>query len=105
MKIDKNNGDFELDYYLKIIDNFKNTKINQETREIGKNRSLIELMKLLDRTKNIDMISNAIIIILSLFEEMPPDGYNNRGISIHQIPHKDKRYLKEQLKEEFLLPN
>ncbi len=104
MKINKNNDNFELDYYNKILDNFKNTKVNQEVTEIWKDKSLIELMKLLDRTKNNAMVSNAIILILSLLDDIPPDGYNNRGVNINQIPDKDKKYLIDQLKNEFL-PN
>lgn len=104
MKINKNNDNFELDYYNKILDNFKNTKVNREVTEIWKDKSLIELMKFLDRTKNNAMVSNAIILILSLLDDIPPDGYNNRGVNINQISDKDKKYLIDQLKNEFL-PN
>ncbi|KKN06440.1 hypothetical protein LCGC14_1077210 [marine sediment metagenome] len=104
MKINKNNDNFELDYYIKIIDNFKNTKVNQEVIEIWKDKSLIDLMKLLELTKNDAMVSNAIILILSLLDDIPPDLYNNRGVNSNQIPDKDKKYLIDQLKNEFL-PN
>ncbi len=104
MKINKNKDNFELDYYIKIIDNFKNTKVNQEVIEIWKDKSLIDLMKLFELTKNNAMVSNAIILILSLLDDIPPDLYNNRGLNIKQIPDKDKKYLIDQLKNEFL-PN
>ena len=93
MKINKNNDNFELDYYIKIIENFKNTKVNREVIEIWMDKSLIYLMNLLDRTKNNVMVSNAIILILSLLDDIPPDLYNNRGVNINQIPDKDKKCL------------
>jgi len=104
MKINNNNEDFELNCYLKIIENFQDHRTNRETRVIFMNHSLIELMKIFKRTKNREMVANAIILILSLFEEMPPDNYNNLGVNIDEIPYKDKHNLIEHLKEEFL-PN
>ena len=104
MKINNNSEDFELNYYLKIIEDFQDHRINRETRVIFMNHSLIELMKIFKRTKNREMITNAIILILSLFEDIPPDNYNDLGVSIDEIPDKDKHNLIGQLKEEFL-PN
>ena len=68
------------------------------------NHSLIELMKIFKRTKNREMITNAIILILSLFEDIAPDNYNNLGVNTNEIPYKDKHNLIEHLKQEFL-PN
>jgi hypothetical protein len=94
--------DYELDCYYKILDYFQKEKGNREQIEIWKYRSFIELMKLLDRTKNRTFVTNAIILILSLFEDIPPDTYNNRGVNINRI--KDRTSLISVLKEEFL-PN
>lgn len=102
MKINNNSEDFESNYYLKIIENFQEHRKNEETRVIFMNHSLIELMKFLKRTKNREMVTNGIILILSLFENIPPDNYNNLGANIDEIPDKDKYNLIENLKEEFL---
>lgn len=105
MKITNNNKDCELDYYLKIIDYFQCKKINSEKKDIWKSQSLIKLMNILDRTKNKDLVTNAIILLLSLFEEIPPDTYNNHGVDINCIPVKNRKSLiNETLKNEFL-PN
>jgi len=104
MKINNNCDEFELDYYLKIIDFFQNKKVNKEKTEIWKSLSLIELMNFLDRSKNKTLVANAIILILSLFEDIPPDTYNNRGVDINRISEKDRRSLISELKDEFL-PN
>lgn len=104
MKINSNSEEFELDYYLKILDYFQDERISREKKEIWKNQSIIELMNFLERTQNRTFVTNALILILSLFEDIPPDIYNNRGVNINSISEKDKKFLIEELKEEFL-PN
>ena len=99
-----NNENYELDYYISIIEFFQNQDTNEETTEIWKNKSIIELMKFLEGSQNRTLVTNALILILSLFEDIPPDIYNNRGVNINRISQKDKRFLIEDLKEEFL-PN
>jgi hypothetical protein len=42
--------------------------------------------------------------MLSLFEDIPPDMYNNRGVDINRISRRDRKSLIANLKEEFL-PN
>jgi hypothetical protein len=104
MKISRNTEDFELDCYLQILDYFKSEKIDRAKTEIWKNQSLIELMTLLDKTKHRVLVTNAIILILSLFEDIPPDTFNNRGVNINRISSKDRKSLVADLKGEFL-PN
>lgn len=104
MKINTHSDELELDLYLKIIDYFQKEKVTREEIEIWKNKSIIELMKYLKRTQNRTFVTNALILILSLFGDLPPDIYNNRGVNINRISEKDKRFLIEDLKEEFL-PN
>ncbi|MFW9942844.1 MAG: hypothetical protein ACFFFT_17550 [Candidatus Thorarchaeota archaeon] len=104
MKINNNTEDFELDCYLKILEYFQTGKVNREQTEIWKDHSLIELMKLLDKKKNRVLVTNALILMLSLFEDIPPDIYNNRGVDINLISRRDRESLIADLKEEFL-PN
>ena len=104
MKINSNSEEFELDYYLKILDYFQDERISREKKEIWKNQSIIELMNLLERTQNRTFVTNALILILSLFEDIPPDIYSTRGVNINSISETDKKFLIEELKEEFL-PN
>ena len=59
---------------------------------------------MLDKTKNRVLVTNAIILILSLFEDIPPDTFNNRGVNINRITGKDRKSLVADLKDEFL-PN
>jgi len=98
---------YELDYYLSIIDFFQNQNKNKETTEIWKNKSYIELMKVLKRTRKKEFVKNAIILILSLFDEMPPDAYNNKGIKVNSLTNGDKLSYVNILKSEFIndVPN
>ena len=104
MKVSNNHEDFEIDCYLKILDYFQKDKVNNENTEIWKNQSLIEMMELLDQKKNKALVTNAIILMLSLFEDIPPDTYNNRGVDISQISIEERRSLITGLEDEFL-PN
>ena len=101
------NGDYELDYYLSIIDFFQNQDTNRETTEIWKNKSFIQLMKVLKRTRRKEFVKNAIILILSLFDELPPDSYNNKGIKVNSLESEDKISYVNLLKSEFIndVPN
>ena len=102
-----NNDNYELDYYLGIIDYFQNQASDSETTALWKNKSFIELMKVLKRTKKKEFVKNAIILILSLFEEIPPDSFNNRGIKANSLSGGDKVSYVNILKTEFIndLPN
>ena len=104
MKVSNNHEDFEIDCYLKILDYFQNVKVKNKNTEIWKNQSFIELMKLLEDKKNRALVTNALILILSLFEDTPPDTYNNRGVNINRFSIEERKFLIAGLEEEFL-PN
>ncbi|MFW9936803.1 MAG: hypothetical protein ACFFD5_04095 [Candidatus Thorarchaeota archaeon] len=99
--------DMELDYYLKIVEFFQSNNVDQDAIEIWKNESFIELMKVLKRTKNKEFVKNALILIISLFGHVPPDLFNNRGISTNILNEKDKASYLSILKTEFAnqIPN
>ncbi len=107
MNMSNNNDTYELDYYISIIDFFQNQNTDRETKEIWKNKSLIELMKVLKRTRKTEFVKNAIILILSLSDHMPPDSYNNKGIKVTSLTSGDKRSYVNLLKSELIndLPN
>jgi hypothetical protein len=104
MKICKDKEDFELDCYLQILNYFQEDKVNKDNTEIWKDQSLLKLMNLLENKKNRDLVTNALILILSLFEDIPPDIYNNRGVDINRISNEDRKALIGCLEDEFL-PN
>ena len=97
----------ELDYYSDIIEFFENPNVNKETIELWKDKSFIELMKVLERTSRKDFVKNAILLILSLFEEHPPDIYTSRGTNVNFLDNGEKKSYMSVLKTEFIddLPN
>ncbi|MFX1480891.1 MAG: FaeA/PapI family transcriptional regulator [Promethearchaeota archaeon] len=95
-------SDYELDWYFTVLDYFHKEKKNKEKIEIWKCQSLIRLMKLLDQTRNKTFVANTIVVILSLFEDIPPDTFNNRGVNLNRISVKDRKSLNANLKEEFI---
>ena len=102
-----NNDNCELDYYLSIIEYFQNQDTNRNTTEIWKNKSFIQLMKVLKRTRNKEFVKNAIILILSLFDKMPPDFYSSRGIQVNSLTNSEKLTYVNLLKSEIAndIPN
>jgi hypothetical protein len=102
-----NRDNYELDYYLSIIDFFQNQNKIKETTEIWKNKSFIELMNVLKRTSKKEFVTNAIILILSLFDETPVDMYNNKGIKVNSLTNGDKQSYVNLLRSEFIndIPN
>jgi len=107
MNMSTNNENYELDYYLSIIEYFQNQDTNRETTEIWKNKSFIQLMKVLKRTRNKEFVKNAIILILSLFDKMPPDFYSSRGIQVNSLTNSEKLTYVNLLKSEIAndIPN
>jgi len=102
MKSIGNDDNLEQCCYLEIIEYFNERTINQEEKEIWKNHILIELMNFLNQTNNRKLVTNAIILLLSLSEDNPLDIYSDRGTNINQIVDKDKKLLIQNLKEELL---
>ena len=102
-----NNDNYELDYYLSIIEYFQNQDTNRDTTEIWKNKSFIRLMKVLKRTRNKEFVKNSIILILSLFDKMPPDFYSSRGIQVNSLTNSEKLTYVNLLKSEIAndIPN
>lgn len=99
--------DFEMDLYSKILDVYQNKQLDKESIEIWKNKAYIDLMRVLERTKNKELVKNAIILILSLFEEFPIDRYETYGINTKELKNdKKKAYLSEMKMELFSeIPN
>ena len=99
--------DLEMEYYTKILDFYQSQKFDKETVEIWKSKSYIELMQVLKRTNNKNLVKNAIILILSLFEDTPLDIYDTSGQSVRELKQDDRNSYISNLRSEFAteLPN
>lgn len=98
--MNQNNSDVE--YYDNILKYFQNRLDGKQSVEIWKNKIYMKLMHLLGKTENIMLVRNSILLILSLFENLPPDLYNNRGFRFNKLKNKDKRKVISNLKQEIL---
>ena len=94
--------EFEMNFYLRILEVYQNKQLDKVSLEIWKDRSYIELMQVLKRTHNKNLVKNAIILILSLFEELPIDLYDNYGINTKNLKKEQKKSFIAEMKSEFL---
>lgn len=104
MELINGQDDMELKCYTVILNHFYDRDNDPIKTEIWKNRALITLMTRWKSGERDILIRNALILILTLFEDLPPDIFNNRGINIKNLSEEDKDRLFSQLKGEFI-PN
>jgi len=104
MSLINNDIDFELDYYTKIINYIQKGNFKYRKAEIWRSKALIELMEFFKRTRNRTLVTNALLLLISLFEDNPPDIYNNLGEDANHISKEERKILMAELKDEFL-PN
>ncbi|TFG21566.1 MAG: hypothetical protein EU533_05300 [Promethearchaeota archaeon] len=99
--------DFEMEFYSKILEVYQNKQLDKDSIEIWKNKSYIDLMQVLKRTKNKNLVKNAIILILSLFEDFPIDEYDTYGIHTKDLKNSEKKAYLSEMKMEFFneIPN
>ncbi len=93
-----NNSDME--FYDNILRHYSEMCKDNQNIEIWKNKIYIKLMNLLTKTENILLVRNSILLIISLFDNLPPDSYNNHGFSFSKSNKKDKKQVILNLKEE-----
>ena len=91
----------ELECYTKIINLFKKISKDSITIETWKDKTIIKLMKVLRRRENKRWVKNALIILLSLFDDNPPDLFSSLGNNIELLSNKEKEEVVSKLREEF----
>ncbi|MFX0136430.1 MAG: hypothetical protein ACFFDN_22505 [Candidatus Hodarchaeota archaeon] len=111
MNAHNNNDQLELEYYMDIIEKYRIKDMNPKETEIWKNKSLIKLMELLEKSKSIEeldriknrkLVTNSLILIISLFEDLPPDLFDNQGKDTSELSSEDRDILLSKLKDECL---
>jgi len=98
-----NNNISELDFYTSILDYYQKPNQNREEIKIWVSQLIIKLMELLDNPINKNIVRNSLILLQSLFENHPPDIYNNRGVDVNQLSRSDKKLIISRLQKEFKL--
>ncbi|TFF98012.1 MAG: hypothetical protein EU547_02750 [Promethearchaeota archaeon] len=92
----------ENDLYDQIIAFFEQKPTNQKTEiEKWKYQVYLKLMKMMDQPEEKLVVRNAILLILSLFNDIPADIYDSKGIELSDISSPNqKREIISRLKEE-----
>jgi hypothetical protein len=83
------------------MDFYQNEVLPHEYQDMPISFLLIKLMELLKLTENKTLITKALIITISFFEQIPPDIYDNQGIELDLLPLKVKKNAISQLNQEF----
>ena len=93
----------EVDCYTKIINLFLKIGKDPISIETWKDKAILKIMNVLKDPKNKRWVQNALIILLSLFDDNPPNLYDNLGKNINILSTKEKEQVIIRLKEEFCL--
>jgi hypothetical protein len=96
------NGISELDCYDIILNYFQNNTDSASEREVWKNKAYLKLVELWKNGKiNTHNTRNLFLLLLNLFEELPPDIYNSLGKPLKEKEKSEnKRKFKQILKRE-----
>ena len=87
--------------YDKILDCYIKHRRNPVKKQMCKNRSIYWLMERLRKRNDRQIVQNALLIVLSLFEDIPPDLYSNIGKDIGSLSNeRDKDDVISELKKE-----
>lgn len=92
----------EMNCYERIINSFLNNKNDLNQREYAKNHSIVKLIKSSKCRNNKNFIKNALILVLSLYDEEPADLYCSYGNDIDSCTEIEKKALKSQLLQEII---
>ncbi|MFX1276211.1 MAG: hypothetical protein ACFFBP_04585 [Promethearchaeota archaeon] len=89
--------------YSKIIDCYLENR-NKENidKELFKSRSIIKIIKQSQCRNDLNFIKNALILILSLYDDHPADVYSNFGNDIKQCNQLEKKIILSRLKKEII---
>jgi hypothetical protein len=104
MKGNNNNNISELDCYDIILDYFQHNKDSPVEQELWKNKAYITLIRLWAKGKiNAHNAQNLFILLINLFEDIPPDIFNSLGRSLQNTEDSEnKKKFKQILKREIM---
>jgi len=92
----------EMKCYSRIINSFLNNQYDYKQKELAKNQSIVKLIKSSQCRNNKNFIKNALILVLSLYNDEPADLYCSYGNDIDSCSETEKDALKNQLKLELV---
>ena len=102
MKPSDENATDEGELYEKIINMFLKAGEKPKIKEMMKSKSIIELMEKLKDNKDKELARNALVVLISLYDDFPPDLFHNLGTNIEKLSEEDRIKALKKLKESFL---
>lgn len=81
----------EVDCYTKILNLFLEVGDKPELKELWKNKTFITLMNRMKKNENKELIKNAMILIISLFDDIPPDLFSNIGSNLKSLSEEERK--------------
>lgn len=90
----------ELNCYTKIIDCFLENRNDSHQKELCKNNSIIKLINKSECRNSDTFIRNALLLVLTLYDNNPADLYSSYGDDIESCSDNDKEQLLAELKKE-----
>ncbi len=91
----------ELNCYTRILNIFLKVGDDPRLKNIWKSRAMLKLMEKLKNHKDKNLVKNALIILLSLFEDVPADLFDSVGSDLEHISEKERQEVILKLKEIF----
>ncbi len=89
--------------YDRILNCYLKHKGNRSLMEMCKNRSIIRLMEIMRQRGDRQLVQNSFLLILSLFENNPPDLYSAIGKDFETLTDdKEKREIIFELMKEVI---
>ena len=92
----------ESELFTKIINIFLEKGEKPNLKEISKHKSIIDLMDGLKSTHNKELAKNALILLLNLYDDYPPDLFSTLGDEIEALSDADRDEAMDKLKDIFL---
>jgi len=92
-----------MDYFYQILDKYVRFEDNSIKSEITKEQLIIEIMKLFNENNDKEFAKNALVIILSLFDDYLKDEYFLNSKNISQITNGSRKIIIDELKQAIAL--
>jgi len=102
MSPDDNEDLNESELFSKIINTFLEEGAKPNLKEIGKHKSIIKLMEELRNSENKELAKNALILLLNLYDDYPPDLFSTLGTDIESLSDEERDEAMHKLKDIFL---